>query len=219
MKGAGRYIDQPTPAGLRAARKVNAARTPAGATQGRAVDRRCARDLTAPAGESAASPSESRALAGNRWATRRRASFISAGWRGRPLPLLVGLVGFTGSGQSHTNSAGLHRERAGRLDRLIHEGGWGRSPSPFPDCYTRLGGNQLHQQRGHRRYADYLIDEVVPVVEAPGAVRQPAGAAAASRRASYGAIVHPAAALRISGRLPPAIRDMAFDICYLYDMP
>ncbi len=49
--------------------------------------------------------------------------YLPAGHDGRDLPLLVDLVGFTGSGLSHTNWVGFRENLPERLDR--------RSSSPF----------------------------------------------------------------------------------------
>ena len=47
--------------------------------------------------------------------------YIPAGHDGRGLPLLVDLVGFTGSGLSHTNWVGFRENLPERLDRLMGE--------------------------------------------------------------------------------------------------
>lgn len=47
--------------------------------------------------------------------------YIPAGHEGRGLPLLVDLVGFTGSGLSHTNWTAFRENMPERLDRLIGE--------------------------------------------------------------------------------------------------
>jgi hypothetical protein len=45
--------------------------------------------------------------------------YVPAGHDGDGLPLLVDLVGFTGSGLSHTNWVGFRENLPERLDRLI----------------------------------------------------------------------------------------------------
>src|SRR5438270_2350080 len=57
-------------------------------------------------------------------------------------PLLVDLVGFTGSGQSHVNWKPFGENVPERLDRLIGEGVMPSVAVAFPDCFSRLGGNQ-----------------------------------------------------------------------------
>src|SRR5690242_13728885 len=68
--------------------------------------------------------------------------YIPAGHNGKGLPLLVDLVGFTGSGLSHTNWVGFRENLPERLDRLIGEQKMAPVVVAFPDCFTRLGGNQ-----------------------------------------------------------------------------
>lgn len=139
---------------------------------------------------------------------------------GSKLPLLVDLVGFTGSGLSHTNWVGFRENVPERLDRLIGEGKMPSLVVAFPDCFTRLGGNQYINSAAMGSWEDYLINEMVPTVE-----RQ-FGCGGSGRRGvfgkssgGYGAIVHAlrhpdvwAAAACHSG-------DMAFEWCYLPDMP
>src|SRR6516162_1714221 len=67
--------------------------------------------------------------------------YVPAGHDGRGLPLLVDLVGFTGSGLSQTNWVGFRENLPERLDRLIGEQKMPPVVVAFPDCFTRLGGN------------------------------------------------------------------------------
>lgn len=68
--------------------------------------------------------------------------YIPAGHDGPSLPLLVDLVGSTGSGLSHTNWAGFRENLPERLDRPIGEERMPPVAVAFLDCFTRLGGNQ-----------------------------------------------------------------------------
>ena len=68
--------------------------------------------------------------------------YIPAGHDGRGLPLLVDLVGITSSGLSHTNWMAFSENVLERLDRLIGEGRMAPFVVAFPDCFTRIGGNQ-----------------------------------------------------------------------------
>src|SRR2546430_17573338 len=52
--------------------------------------------------------------------------YVPAGHDGQGLPLLVDLVGFTGSGLSHTNWAGFRENLPERLHRVV--GGGGKAP-------------------------------------------------------------------------------------------
>ena len=68
--------------------------------------------------------------------------YVPAEHDGQDLPLLVDLVGFTSSGLSHTNWVGYRENLPERLDRLIGEQRLPPVVVAFPDCFTRLGGNQ-----------------------------------------------------------------------------
>ena len=68
--------------------------------------------------------------------------YVPAGQNGHGLPLLVDLVGITSSGLSHTNWTGFAENMPERLDRLIGEERMPPVVVAFPDCFTRIGGNQ-----------------------------------------------------------------------------
>ena len=88
------------------------------------------------------------------------------GWTAQErLPLLVDLTGYWGCGLGHTNWKNLGENLPERLDRLAHEG-MERVVVAFPDCYTRLYGNQYLNSEGSGRYADYVCEEIVGAIEA-----------------------------------------------------
>ena len=139
---------------------------------------------------------------------------------GAGLPLLVDLVGFTGSGMSHTNWRNFGENLPERLDRLIGEGAMGPVIVAFPDCFSRLGGNQYINSAALGRYEDYLLQEVVPLVErrffCGGAGRR---GVFGKSSGGYGAIVH---AMRHGGFWSAAAchsGDMAFELVYGCDIP
>src|ERR1700682_4662038 len=68
--------------------------------------------------------------------------YVPAGSDGAGLPLLTDLVGFTAGGPAHTNWSAFRENVPERLDRLIGEGLMPPVVVAFPDCFTRLGGNQ-----------------------------------------------------------------------------
>ena len=103
------------------------------------------RKFQGPAGSVSRIEIESQSLKGNLLGdpTRRPVDvYIPAGHSGRDLPLLVDLVGFTASGLAHTNWAGFQENVPERLDRLIGEQRMAPVVVAFPDCFTRIGGNQ-----------------------------------------------------------------------------
>src|SRR4051812_49645100 len=91
--------------------------------------------------------------------------YVPAGHDGRGLPLLVDLVGFTASGLSHTNWTGFQENLPERLDRLIGEERMPPVVVAFPDCFTRLGGNQYINSASTGAWEDFLLQEMLPAVE------------------------------------------------------
>jgi poly(3-hydroxybutyrate) depolymerase len=146
--------------------------------------------------------------------------YLPAGHDGPGLPLLVDLVGFTSSGLSHTNWVGFRENLPERLDRLIGEQRMPPVVVAFPDCSTRLGGNQYINSAAMGAWEDFLLHEMLPAIE------QRFGCGGPGRRGvfgkssgGYGAITH---ALRHSDIWSAAAchsGDMGFELCYLPDMP
>src|SRR6201987_4208120 len=146
--------------------------------------------------------------------------YVPAGHDGEGLPLLVDLVGFTGSGLSHTNWVGFRENLPERLDRLIGEKKKPPVGGALPDCFTRLGGNQYINSAATGAWEDFLLQEMLPAVE------QRYGCGGPGRRGvfgkssgGYGAITH---ALRPSDIWAAAAchsGDMGFELCHLPDMP
>src|SRR5580704_3057170 len=91
--------------------------------------------------------------------------YVPAGHDGQGLPLLVDLVGFTGSGLSHTNWLGFRENLPERLDRLIGEQRMPPVVVAFPDCFTRLGGNQYINSASMGAWEDFLLHEMLPDIE------------------------------------------------------
>jgi enterochelin esterase-like enzyme len=110
---------------------------------------------------------------------------------GEGLSLLVDLVGFTGSGLSHTNWVGFRENLPERIDRLIGEQKMPPVVVAFPDCFTRLGGDQYINSAATGAWEDFLLDEMLPAIE------QRCGCGGPGRRGvfgkssgGYGAITH-----------------------------
>src|SRR5438067_10626004 len=91
--------------------------------------------------------------------------YVPAGHDGQGLPLLVDLVGFTSSGLSHTNWVGFRENLPVRLDRLIGERRMPPVVVAFPDCFTRLGGNQYINSASMGAWEDFLLQEMLPTIE------------------------------------------------------
>jgi S-formylglutathione hydrolase FrmB len=91
--------------------------------------------------------------------------YVPGGHSGAGLPLLVDLVGYTGGGPAHTNWKNFGENVPERLDRLIGAGTMPPAVVAFPDCFTRLGGNQYINSAAMGAWTDFLVEEAVPYVE------------------------------------------------------
>jgi S-formylglutathione hydrolase FrmB len=146
--------------------------------------------------------------------------YVPAGSDGAGLALLTDLVGFTAGGPAHTNWASFRENVPERLDRLIGEGRMPPVVVAFPDCFTRLGGNQYVNSAAMGAWADFLTGEMLAAVEGRF------GCGGLGRRGvfgkssgGYGAIVHALDHADVWAAAACHSGDMAFELCYLPDMP
>ncbi len=151
---------------------------------------------------------------------RRVDIYVPAVANAEGLPLLVDLVGFTAGGPAHTNWKNFAENVPERLDRLIASGAMAPCVVAFPDCFTKLGGNQYINSAAMGAWADFLLKEAVPMVERTfhcgGAGRR---GVFGKSSGGYGALVHAllypdfwSAAACHSG-------DMGFELLYLPEFP
>jgi len=142
------------------------------------------------------------------------------GHDGAGLPLLVDLAGYTGSGLSHTNWKNFGENVPERLDRLIGSGEMGPAVVAFPDCFTRLGGNQYVNSAALGPWEGILTTEFVPAVEARFSCGGDGRRAVFGKSSGgYGAMIH---ALRHADFWAAAAchsGDMAFELAYAKDFP
>src|ERR1700733_2788614 len=181
------------------------------------------RDRTAPAGQVHRLTLDSRAVANNLLgdpAERAIDVYVPAGHDGKGLPLLVDLVGFTAGGPAHTNWKNFAENLPERLDRLIAAGTMAPCVVAFPDCFTKLGGNQYVNSSAMGNWDDFLLKEAVPLVETQ------LGCGGAGRRGvfgkssgGYGAMVH--ALLHPDFWSAAAVHsgDMGFELMYRHEFP
>ena len=152
--------------------------------------------------------------------TREVVVYTPAGHDGRGLPLLVDLVGFTAGGPAHVNWKNFGENVPERLDRLIGSGAMPPITVAFPDCFTRLGGNQYINSVAMGRWEDFLVDEMLPLIEERfGCGGSGSRGVFGKSSGGYGSIVH---ALRRSDIWAAAAchsGDMGFELCYLSWMP
>ncbi|MDH3588271.1 MAG: alpha/beta hydrolase-fold protein [Gammaproteobacteria bacterium] len=137
------------------------------------------------------------------------------------MPVLFDLVGYTGTGQSHTNWRNFDENVPERADRLIHVGAMGPCIIVFPDCFTALGGNQYINSTAIGNYADYLTRELIPLVDAEfrtHAARDHRGCFGKSS-GGYGAIIHGMKYPKYWGAIANHSGDAYFDFVYRNDFP
>jgi enterochelin esterase-like enzyme len=166
---------------------------------------------------------DSRALRGNLLGdpTERQVDlYIPAGHDGRGLPLLVDLVGFTAGGPVHTNWKNFGENVPERADRLIAQGKLPPVVIAFPDCFTRLGGNQYINSTAMGRWEDFLIDEMLPAVESRlGCGGQGRRAVFGKSSGGYGSIIHAMRHADVWSAAACHSGDMGFELAYLIDAP
>ena len=141
--------------------------------------------------------------------------------RGRRFPALYDLVGFTGSGLAHTSWKPFGDNLPERAARLIHERKMGAAIVVFPDCFTSLGGNQYVNSSAIGAYADYLTQEIIPLVDREFrtlASREHRGCFGKSS-GGYGAIIHGMKYAKHWGAIADHSGDAYFDIVYHHDWP
>lgn len=133
-------------------------------------------------------------------------------------PVLYGLAGFAGNGAGFFAgtpwSPGLHH----RLDSLIANGDAREAIVVCPDGFTRLGGAQYANSPSTGNYEDYVVDEIIPFVDATFRTRPGARGAFGKSSGGYGA-------LRLAVRRPGTFQaiachsgDMGFGFCYGPDL-
>lgn len=141
--------------------------------------------------------------------------------RSRRFPVLFDLVGYTGSGWSHTNWKNFEDNLPERLSRLLHQRQMGPCIVVFPDCFTALGGNQYINSSAIGRYADYLTRELIPFIDGEFrtlAERDHRGCFGKSS-GGYGAMVHGMRYAKYWGAVANHSGDAYFDFIYRSDWP
>lgn len=140
---------------------------------------------------------------------------------GARFPVLYDLVGYTGSGRSHTNWRSFDENVPERAARLIRQRKMGPAILVFPDCFTALGGNQYINSSAIGAYADYLTRELVPFVDREFrtlASREHRGCFGKSS-GGYGAMLHGMKYARCWGAIANHSGDAYFDAVYRPDWP
>ena len=131
------------------------------------------------------------------------------------------LAAFTNAGPGHLNWRGQGENLPDRLDRLIGSGAMPPVVIVMPDCYTSLGGNQYINSPAVGRYADYLVQELVPFLSDHVNVRHDRAGRGAFGKSSggYGALVHAMYYPETWGGVASHAGDIGFDWVYRPEFP
>ncbi len=149
--------------------------------------------------------------------------YVPPGYDGdasRRYPTLLAVVGYTGTGGSLFNVDALAEPLDHRLDRLIAAGACPPCIIAAPDCFTRVGGNQYLNSAGTGRYEDYVVDEIIPFVDATYRTL-PRGRWGVFGKSSggYGAIVLGMRRPDVFCALADHSGDAGFELSYIPDFP
>lgn len=169
---------------------------------------------------------QSEALAGNVLgdpAKRSVAVYLPEGYESSDehYPLMVDIVGFTGSGFAHIGWKAFHENVPQQVDRLVASGAMGPVIVAFPDCFTSLGGNQYINSAAMGNWEDFLCSEMVPAIEQNFRVIPGRASRAIFGKSSggYGAIVHGMRRADTWAAIACHSGDMDFNLCYRGDFP
>ena len=179
-----------------------------------------------PIGEVRSLQHQSYVLKSNPWgdpAARTLNVYLPPGYdeQSAPYVSLWDLAAFTNSGPGHLAWRNQGENLPQRLDRLIHEGRLAPIVVAIPDCYSSLGGNQYLNSSSVGRYADYIVEELVPFLSQHINVIESRSGRGAFGKSSggYGALslaMHfPATWGAVAAHAP----DVGFDLVYRPDFP
>lgn len=179
-----------------------------------------------PQGEVVRFKHRSKVLKDNVWgdpSERDLCVYLPAGYSesGDPYVSLWDFAAFTNTGPGHLNWRNHGENLPQRLDRLIGSGEMPAVVVPMPDCYSSLGGNQYINSTAIGRYADYLVQELVPFLSEHVNVvvnRQGRGAFGKSS-GGYGALVQAMYFPEIWGGVAVHAGDIGFEWVYRPEFP
>jgi enterochelin esterase-like enzyme len=128
---------------------------------------------------------------------------------------------FTNAGPGHLNWRNQGENLPQRLDRLIGSGEMPPVIVPMPDCYSSLGGNQYVNSTSVGRYADYVVEELVPFLSSRVNVIDDRNGRGVFGKSSggYGALVHAMYFPETWGGLASHAGDMGFEWVYRPEFP
>lgn len=137
--------------------------------------------------------------------------------KGQKLPALLALAGFGGNGPGFFNADPFSETLEQRMDRLIESGACPPAILVAPDCFNRLGGSQYINSTAIGNYQDYLVKEVVPLIESEFQITN--WGAFGKSSGGYGAFVLGCMYPEIFRVIGDHSGDSNFELLYLPDFP
>jgi S-formylglutathione hydrolase FrmB len=137
----------------------------------------------------------------------------------RRYPSIYVIQGLTGQVDAWRNRTPFRKNFPELADELFASGGSPPAVLVFVDAWTSIGGSQFIDSPGTGRYHTYIVEELVPFVDAnyrthpEGAHRGIAGKSSGG----YGSMVNPMLRPDIFGGLATHAGDALFEMCYLPD--
>jgi enterochelin esterase-like enzyme len=169
---------------------------------------------------------DSAALRGNRLGDpheRSVAVYLPPGYRedGPGCPMFVALAAFAGSGFKLLNWQSFGENLPQRIDRLIAEGKMGPVVLVMPDGFTKLGGNQWIDSPVFGRWEGFVLDELIPSIEARFCVGKGPEHRAVFGHSSggYAALVHAMKHGEHWGAVASHSGDVGFELVYARELP
>ena len=137
---------------------------------------------------------------------------------GRDYPVIFGLIGYTGAGDMYLQRRYPVQSFDQIFDELISSG----QSDPFiyvmPDCLSKYGGSQYVNSPAVGQYEDYLVKELVPLIDSE--FRTSGGRAAiGGSSGGIGSFTLCAKYPEIFQAMGDHCGDSAFLHCYLSDIP
>jgi enterochelin esterase-like enzyme len=140
---------------------------------------------------------------------------------GPAVPIFVALAAFGGSGFKLLNWQSFGENLPQRIDRLIAEGEMGPVVLVMPDGFTKLGGNQWIDSAAFGRWEGFVLDELIPSIEARfnvGKGHQHRGVFGHSS-GGYAALVHAMKHGEHWGAVASHSGDVGFELVYGRELP
>jgi enterochelin esterase-like enzyme len=136
-------------------------------------------------------------------------------------PMFVALAAFGGSGFKLLNWQSFGESLPQRIDRLIAEQKMGPVVLVMPDGFTKLGGNQWIDSPAFGRWEGFVLDELIPSIEARFCVGKGAQHRAVFGHSSggYAALVHAMKHGEQWGAVASHSGDVGFELVYGRELP